>query len=183
MVGRAYRIPTFTDLYYIDKGNIGNSGLEPESSWSYEAGLDYRNGSLHLSSTFFHRDSENMIDWTRLSVRDPWRASNVGGAETNGFELSFNIEPAKLLDIPGLDRIFFEYTVLDTYAKHDYLSKYALDYLKQHISGGCEFTFAGFKNRVVLNYKKRIGDSGFTIVDGGLSRKIFKKGSSSLWQG
>ncbi|MFA6079077.1 MAG: TonB-dependent receptor [Candidatus Omnitrophota bacterium] len=180
MAGRSYRIPTFTDLYYIDRGNIGNSSLGPESAWSYEAGLDYRNDSLHLSSTFFHRDSENTIDWTRLSARDPWRASNTGGSETNGFELSFNIEPAKLLNIPGPDRVFLGYTVLDTYAKHDYLSKYALDYLKQHISGGCEFTTMGFKNRIVLNYKKRIGDSGSIIVDGGISRKIFRKGSSSF---
>ncbi len=180
LIGRSYRVPTFTDLYYNDRGNIGNTLLSPESSWSYEAGLDYRQDIIGLSSTFFHRDSDSTIDWTRLSVKDPWRASNTGGAKTNGFEMSFDIKPGKLLKGASPDKIFLNYTVLDTYAKHDYLSKYALDYLKQDISGGCEFTVLGFKNRWVINYKKRIGDSGFMVVDADISKKIFKNDAASF---
>ena len=40
-VSRAFRLPTFTDLYYHDPANRGSPDLRPESAWSYEAG---RNG-------------------------------------------------------------------------------------------------------------------------------------------
>ena len=38
---RAFRIPTYTDLYYSDPRTLGNPNLKPESAWSYEAGLDW----------------------------------------------------------------------------------------------------------------------------------------------
>lgn len=176
-VGRSYRIPTFTDLYYRDAANIGNPGLRPESSWSYDAGLDYKRGGVDASATFFMRNAYDTIDWTRVNPRNPWQASNIGTVDTAGFECSAAVEPKKILARIPLDRIFFGYTVLDSYRKHDYLSKYALDYLKQQISAGLEYTFLDFKNIWVLNYKKRIGDSGFLVVDTKLSKDVRFKGA------
>ena len=83
LIGRAYRVPTFTDLYYRDSSNIGNADLRPESSWSYEAGVDYNTELIASSATFFHRDVSDTIDWTRISSSDPWRASNIGSTHTN----------------------------------------------------------------------------------------------------
>jgi len=74
-----------------------------------------------------------------------------------------------------IENLFLNYTTLDQYRKHDYLSKYALDYLKQHISCGLEYEIFGFKNYWVLNYKKRIGDSGFVVVDTKISKEIIQK--------
>ena len=31
-IGYTYRVPTYTDLYYSDPGNEGNSDLQPESA-------------------------------------------------------------------------------------------------------------------------------------------------------
>lgn len=175
-IGRSYRAPTFTDLYYIDAANIGSPGLRPESCWSYESGIDYRINNFNGSATFFHRDSYNTIDWTRTSVNDPWRASNIGSTDTNGFELSLSAVPKNIDRSLGLiDNAFFGYTVLDTYAKHDYLSKYALDYLKQQISAGIQIDIIGFKNSWILNYKKRVGSSGALIADFKISKNIVKK--------
>lgn len=175
LVGRSYRIPTFTDLYYNDKGNIGNSGLGPESSWTYEAGADYAAGPTSCSATFFHRDSCDTIDWTRLTPNVAWQASNIGSASTNGFELSLDIKPKNAHKSAPIEMIFMKYTVLDIYDKHDYLSKYALDYLKQQISAGIEYDLAGFGNSWVLNYDKRVGDSGYVVVDTKLTKKIIDK--------
>ncbi len=175
LVGRAYRIPTFTDLYYNDSGNIGNPLLRPESSWSYEAGADYRLEAVSSSATFFHRDSYDTIDWTRTNSKNPWRASNIGSVRTNGFELYLEFAPKKIWEIAPIENIFLNYTALDSYRKHNYLSKYALDYLKQHISGGLELDLAGFKNYWVLNYKKRVGDSGALVVDTKISKEIVRK--------
>ncbi len=45
---RAFRLPTYTELYYSAPGTIGNAGLRPESAASYEAGLDaYLRHNLH----------------------------------------------------------------------------------------------------------------------------------------
>ena len=173
-IARAFRIPTFTDLYYNDSANIGNPDLRPETSWTYEIGADYRKKPLVCSAAFFHRDSDQTIDWTRLSAADPWRVSNIGSISTNGLELSGELLPKSLDEKNPIDKVFFGYTVLDSYRKHDYLSKYALDYLKQQISCGIDYNFFGFNNSWVLNYKKRVGDSPFVVVDTKFTKNIFK---------
>ena len=37
---RAFRLPSYTDLYYHDPANIGSPNLRPERAWSYEGGAD-----------------------------------------------------------------------------------------------------------------------------------------------
>ena len=176
LIGRAYRIPTFTDLYYNDAANRGNSSLRPESSWSYEAGVDCTAGAVSCSATFFHRDSDDTIDWIRYSGRDPWQVTNIGSTETNGAEASLAIAVASVCRGIPLKRVGFDYTAVDTYAKHDYASKYALDYLKQQICATADCELFGFRNSWVLNYKKRVGGSESVVVDTKLSRDIVRKG-------
>jgi len=174
-IGRAYRVPTFTDLYYNDAANRGNSSLQPESSWTYEAGADYRLDALSFSATYFYRDTSDTIDWIRYSSVNPWRVANIGASQTNGVELYLDIMPVKINKNIPVNKIFASYTALDIYAKHDYFSKYALDYLKQELCGGAEVEVAGFKNSWILNYKKRIGDSGYVVADTKLSKEIVRK--------
>ena len=161
-IGRAYRIPTFTELYYIDKANVGNSDLKSESSWTYETGLDYSHEFFKAGFTYFHRNSYNTIDWIRYSPTASWQASNIGGTSTNGAEVSVSF-----------DRFFFNYTCLDVYAKHSYTSKYALDYLKQQMSAGTFIEWDGFKNFWVLNWKKRVGGQSVVIADMKVTKNIF----------
>lgn len=175
-IGRSFRVPTFTDLYYRDAANIGNGDLKPESSWTYEAGLDYVSEFVNCSAGYFRRNSTDTIDWTRMNTADPWRVSNIGTVETNGAEASIGITPRKVDSLFPIDRFFLSYTALDSYRKHDYLSKYALDYLKQQISAGIDYYLFGFKNSWVLNYKKRVGDmSSSVVVDTKLTKDIIKR--------
>ncbi len=175
-VGRSFRIPTFTDLYYRDAGNIGNENLNPESSWTYEAGLDYRSELVNCSVGYFRRNAKDTIDWTRMSVSTVWCVSNIGTVDTNGAEASIEITPRKVESSFPIDRFFIDYTAIDSYKKHDYLSKYALDYLKQQISAGVDYSLFGFKNSWVLNYKKRVGDTSTSVVvDAKLTKGIIKK--------
>ncbi|MFH0763563.1 MAG: TonB-dependent receptor [Candidatus Omnitrophota bacterium] len=176
LIGRSYRIPTFTDLYYSDPANAGNSSLVPESSWTYEAGADFKLGPAFCSAAYFHRNSDDTIDWTRPNTNSIWQASNIGTVSTNGAEASFGISPRVLWRECPVEKVYFDYTALDSYRKHDYLSKYALDYLKHHISSGLEFELFGFKNAWVLNFKKRVGDPACVVVDMKLSKDIIRKG-------
>lgn len=176
-IGRSYRIPTFTDLYYADAANIGNAGLSAESSWTYEVGLDYNSQLVNCSVGYFRRSSSDTIDWTRMRSSEPWRASNIGSVETNGIESSIEITPRRARKDFPLRRLFVGYTGLDEYDKHDYISKYVLDYLKQQISAGAEYELFGFVNSWAVNYKKRVGQSGYVVVDTRFSKEIMRKNS------
>ncbi len=36
--GSSFRVPSFTELYYVDPQNVGNPNLRPEKAWHVEAG-------------------------------------------------------------------------------------------------------------------------------------------------
>ena len=76
-VSRAFRLPTYTDLYYHDPANVGSPNLRPERAWSYEGGLDWNaGGRLRASVTVFQRRERDGIDYVRSAPTDIWRATN-----------------------------------------------------------------------------------------------------------
>lgn len=87
-VATAYRVPSFTELYYNDPANIGDPSLEPEKSLSYGAGLVYDPSSLPLEAglDYFERRESDIIDWVRSQADEPWRAVNSGRILTRGLE-------------------------------------------------------------------------------------------------
>lgn len=115
-VSHAFRMPTYTDLYYHDPANEGNPTLRPESAWSYEGGLQWdRGGLVSASATVFHRRDRNVIDYTKctdtsLSALIPcdgkWHALNVDALNFTG------IEAALELRLKHGNRINFAYTGL-----------------------------------------------------------------------
>lgn len=88
-VGRVFRAPTFTELYYQSPANKGNSDLEPEFGWSAEIGIlkGFEHGSFE--TTLFLRNERNKIDWVAESMDDPWQVMNLGRWRVQG--LSFKI--------------------------------------------------------------------------------------------
>lgn len=86
---RAFRLPSFTDLYYHDPASRGSPGLLPEEAWSYEAGLDWNTGGrLRGAVTAFQRRDRNGIDYLRRSPDDIWRAANIQRLRITGVEVS-----------------------------------------------------------------------------------------------
>ncbi|HEY3444549.1 MAG TPA: TonB-dependent receptor [Paludibaculum sp.] len=86
-VSRAYRLPTFTELYYRDPANQGNAALLAERAWSYEGGADYRpTAHWRLQTTLFHRQDRNGIDYMSGSPSGPWVARNIGSLNFTGVE-------------------------------------------------------------------------------------------------
>jgi iron complex outermembrane receptor protein len=85
--GRAFRLPSYTDLYYHDPANVGSPGLLPESAWNYEAGLDWApSRRLRGAFTVFQRREKNVIDYVRYSPADIYRATNFQHLVFSGFE-------------------------------------------------------------------------------------------------
>ena len=88
-IGKTYRIPTYTDLYYSDKTTIGNENLVPESASSIEIGMKYNKSLLSMSFSYFQRNAKNIIDYVKENEDDLWNARNIGSLKTSGFEFDF----------------------------------------------------------------------------------------------
>ncbi len=92
---RAFRLPSFTDLYYSDPANQGNPNLKPESATSYEGGIDgYFRPGLHAAVTVFQRRDTNVIDYVRANPTAVWQATNFDKLHFTGVESSVIWEPA-----------------------------------------------------------------------------------------
>jgi iron complex outermembrane receptor protein len=125
--GRAFRIPTFTELYYRDPAHQASGDLLPESAWGAETGADWLIGtSWMVSGTVFARREKNDIDWVRETTAMKWRTTNLRRVNTRGVEL----EARRFVGSSGT--ITLQYTAVHTDALPiPLLSKYVLDYARQ----------------------------------------------------
>ena len=87
---RAFRLPSYTDLYYHDPANFGNANLRPERAWDYEGGLLwYPGGRLKSELTVFERRDRDVIDYVRSLPTAPFVAENIQRLNFTGVEVSF----------------------------------------------------------------------------------------------
>jgi len=92
---RAFRIPSYTDLYYHDPGNIGSPNLRPESAWTYETGVDWvPSARIRGDLTLFERRERDGIDYYRTSATDIWRALNIQNLNFKGWEAALRWTPS-----------------------------------------------------------------------------------------
>jgi iron complex outermembrane receptor protein len=89
---RAFRVPTYTDLYYSDPADLGNPNLRPERAWTYEGGVDWNpHARWHGEITLFERRERDGIDYYRVSPNDPWQALNIDSLNFTGIESSLRL--------------------------------------------------------------------------------------------
>ncbi len=104
----AFRLPTYTDLYYHDPGNLGNPTLRPEKSWNYEGGAEWNHGGYKAELTVFHRRDRDVIDYLLDTSSAPpiYRAANIQNLNFTGVETSVGIR------LPRTQSIQISYTGL-----------------------------------------------------------------------
>lgn len=104
-VGRTIRDADFTERFnnynrtLVASGSIGNPNLNPETSWSYEAGADvWLAASIKIAAGWFSREQRNLIDFVTTPYAQMPRqvnlvptgtyalAKNIASVQTNGFE-------------------------------------------------------------------------------------------------
>jgi vitamin B12 transporter len=106
--GTGAKAPT---LYQLYEPNYGNSGLKPEESFGYDAGIDQTlfNGRVTLSLTGFYNKFSNLIDFTfDPTPTQPFgHYINVARAETSGLEVGADVDV-----MPGTLRLKTAYTWL-----------------------------------------------------------------------
>lgn len=87
LASSAFRIPTYTDLYHRDPGNVGNENLVPESVWNFEAGADwFAQPNTKISLAWFQRREDNSIDWVKDAGSSVFEARNTQKINFNGAE-------------------------------------------------------------------------------------------------
>jgi iron complex outermembrane receptor protein len=180
--GRAFRVPTFTELYYRDPNHEATPTLQPEHAWEAEAGVDVLAGrGWESSASAFGRWETNVIDWVRATPLVRWRTTNLRRVEARGIEIGVS----RLLQNGGVARL--DYAWLDADAGDvDFLSKYVLDYARHSLTATASLSLpARLSAGGRLAYKRRLDRRAYWVADARLSRRIrlidvFIEGSNLL---
>lgn len=85
-LGKTYRIPTYTDLYYADRTTLGNPALLPERALAHEAGIRFNRNRFWWTFAYFSRESTNLIDYVKNQPEDLFQAENIQRIKTKGVE-------------------------------------------------------------------------------------------------
>lgn len=184
-LGTGQRLPTYTDLYYSSKSNIGNDQLRAEKSRFAESGIKFNNDEISLSASYFVRRVSQFIDWVRESEDDPYQPNNFGQVNTTGITINadYKLKNLAATDAVSSLRLGTSYTNLDptyktTVARAKY-SRYALESLRNQLSGTVN---AEFYNLIALTlttrYNQRINYKDYTVMD---ARLAFKQKKYSIY--
>jgi iron complex outermembrane receptor protein len=160
---RAFRLPTYTDLYYSDPANLGNPNLKPEQAMTYEGGVDW-----HLPrhwrafATGFDRNEKNGIDYVRISPAVPWQAMNFDHLRFYG------VETGAEGDLQDRQKITVQFTALHGAQSGEggEQSKYVFNYPSQNVVASWQIlTPQGILARTRLGAVKRYQLNPYALWD------------------
>ncbi|MBI5573550.1 MAG: TonB-dependent receptor [Elusimicrobia bacterium] len=179
-VGRAFRAPTFDDLYADVPGmGVGNPELKPEKSIGTDFGMEYKLKEILVSKIIlFYSDIKNFIQWAKISPTSSiYTPSNVGKVFSRGVE--FEIENSSIKNITqNLNYTFLESMGKETgtYKTLQYTPKHRLNYglnysapLEIKTKLGVEYT-----HKQIWEDWKEHKIPGYTLANLRVSRKILQ---------
>lgn len=162
-VSKVHRVPTFTDLYYSSKTEMGNENLVPENAVSAEVGYQFQKSGILAKASGFMRNSNNAIDWVKNSLQDPiWYAQNVGEIDTKGIEAELSHQ------IFDWMKYTVGYTYLDNKFKefNDGFSRYVLDNLKHQFISKLQFKIRKkITTELLYRYTERVNLGSYNTLD------------------
>ncbi|MDR3327429.1 MAG: TonB-dependent receptor [Prevotellaceae bacterium] len=169
-VGKTYRVPTYTDIYYSGPNNEGNPDLKPENAWSYELGYRFNNKNILATVSLFHRESKNLIDWTKQNEADKWKPENIAHVNTGGVEMDFTHR----FFVSFIKSYSVGYTYIDNELKKTKgFSKYAFDNLRHQLVVKLEHKIVkNFTNQIVWRYNDRATLSNYNLLDDRLNYQL-----------
>ncbi len=172
-IGKTYRIPTYTDLYYSDRTTIGNENLNPEQATSTELGIKFNDSQFNFSASLFSRKSKNIIDYVKENENDLWEAVNIRSLNTKGFELDLSYDFSKNRSSSSFS---LGYSSLndDSYVSNINYSKYSLNSIKSHFISNLNLTyFKKIIHSTIFKYVKRSDGSNYSVLDSKISFRSF----------
>ncbi|MEO8398693.1 MAG: TonB-dependent receptor [Ignavibacteriaceae bacterium] len=167
-VGKAFRIPSYTELYYNDPVTKGNPNLLHEETLNYEIGINFVKKLYSFELSLFRKEGKNIIDWFKQSSDETqWTVSNISKVNTNGFEVGIFTTPQILFNNFPVYKFSVNYIYLDSDRKaFNFISRYALDYLRHQliITVSNNFFFDIIQSWA-LRYENRVNFEDYFLVD------------------
>ena len=164
--GYTYRVPTYTDLYYEDRANVGNEDLQAEEALSMEIGAKYIESNFTAQIALFSRQGNDLIDWTKSDSTSKWQPINIGDITTNGIELSAQWRFHATGKF-GLANLGINYTWLDADKSEvdAFLSRYSLENLRHQLSARVAYHVGEVHHNIQMRYVDRVNLDDYTVVD------------------
>ncbi len=169
-VSRAFRLPTYTDLYYHDPATLGNPNLQSESAWDYEGGLVWDQGGHYKAEvTVFQRREHNDIDYVKANPADLWQAANIAQLNFTGVETSWGVR------LPRDQGVNVSYTYLygAQQALNGLLSEYIFNYPNNNAVVSWNGLLPGrFMARTRVGAVSRYARTPYGLWDVGVARQF-----------
>ena len=135
---QSMRLPTFTDLYYTTASHESNPHLVPEKAFMARLGGTFTSGKWGASVTSYWRRGLNIIDWVQYPGEYVWKSMQITKMNTIGIEISgrYHSSDGFLRDAG----ISYGHIYSDKNSA-EYISQYALDYMRNKLSGNLKVAF------------------------------------------
>lgn len=166
-IGVSNRLPTYTDLYYIGPGNIGNALLKPERAGTAELGATWKKNNWFVQANASTRIVADYIDFARDSVATPWQPQNFG-------EATFNCGNVKVQYIFNKSDRFFHFnsisysatSIVSEFDSKGLESKYIMDHLSYQLVANINFsTSKYFSHSTSARYAERMTGAQYAVFD------------------
>ena len=161
---RAFRLPSYTDLYYHDPSTVGSPYLKPETAWGYDGAVEWH-ASRRISGDagIFYQRVRDGIDYVRASPQDIWQAANHDRLNFIGVEASLTIRP---LPNQSIDIRYTRLRGSEDSASSGLESEYAFNYpVHDAIVTWQAALPAGFLVRSRIGALQRIGNDPYAVWD------------------
>ena len=173
-IGYTYRIPTFTDLYYVGPTTQGNANLKPESALAEEIGVKFISEKIQWNFAIFNRNSNDLIDWTKDNLEDKWETRNFSNVITKGFETSLKYK-FKIGDYT--QNIYLGYNFIDDNIKDSNVdfTRYSLNSLKHQMSTSIRTKFSSRLDQSInFRFVERTNGETYNVLDANMRAKFNK---------
>ena len=164
-IGYTYRVPTYTDLYYVGPNDLGNEKLVPEKALSEEIGLKYFGINFNAYVAIFNRSSDNLIDYTRENEDDKWEATNLKSLSSTGAELNLSsqFKSGLFAQNISLGYTYLNENLNDIKAAY---SKYVVNSLTHHFTATVRSQFMkNLSQSIIYKFAERSSGTSYSVVD------------------
>lgn len=151
---RAFRLPTYTDLYYNRGGAVGSIDLRPEHGDQVEVGHRYHGHRWRATFAAFARQGHDLIDWVLLPGETTVHAANLTEVSIQGLELDAAWTSSDTLGSMG---VLYAYQWSDRKA-FDFTSLYVLDQLRHRLVLWGQRRAGAFTLRINAIWQQREGN-------------------------
>lgn len=141
----AFRMPTFTDLFYKSPTLEGNKDLKPEKTQSLRVGVQYRSKGMEARLGGFYDWGKDMIDWVMYSPEDVYRSANFK-LDNRGYEVAIDLLPREVMARSIVSRLRLGYAYIDQKRRDGvpiFKSNYAMEYLRHKFVAGIDHKIVG----------------------------------------